>query len=452
MRIFIHTLIAFLFLPQMGFSQQNATLTCHLSRCPEKPSLYRFNGIGFEPFQLPTVVADSVIQFSVPLSKEPEFYYIGQGSNMRVLLLGTEKEVTLKGSCSAILDAKFSGSVVNAQYEGLKDKMNDFKRQTSTIIRRFRLAKNNEAEMAKALQDMKVLDTSKLNFLDSLKKAQPFLARIAALETYLSYDGNEEKDKYLNEIDYFATKFFQFVDFKDKAYEKLPWVYEAFKNYTGTLTGVGLSEGSLKTYLEKQLNVIPKGSRTRLFALSGMVTVLKQRNTGNFVHFAEIMLNEFKETLPEAMADLQQQVDLMKSFAIGGTAPDFTQITPDGKEMKLSELRGKVVLVDFWASWCGPCRRENPNVVKLYNKYKEKGFEILGVSLDNSRDRWLAAIEQDGLTWYHVSDLKGWQNAVAKLYSVSSIPHTILLDAEGKIIARNLRGPALEQKLAELFE
>ena len=119
--------------------------------------------------------------------------------------------------------------------------------------------------------------------------------------------------------------------------------------------------------------------------------------------------------------------------------------------MSLTDFRGKYVLVDFWASWCRPCRAENPNVVRVYNQYKDKGFEILGVSLDKSKDAWLKAIEQDKLTWKHVSDLKFWQSEAAQLYGVSSIPYTILLDPEGTIIAQNLRGASLERKLAELL-
>ncbi|MDW8289051.1 MAG: TlpA disulfide reductase family protein, partial [Flammeovirgaceae bacterium] len=114
-------------------------------------------------------------------------------------------------------------------------------------------------------------------------------------------------------------------------------------------------------------------------------------------------------------------------------------------------LRGKVVLIDFWASWCGPCRRENPNVVKLYEKYKHKGFEIYGVSLDRDRKAWIEAIKEDGLPWIHVSDLKFWQSEAAKLYNISAIPTTVLLDKEGKIIAKNLRGKALEEAIEKVL-
>jgi thiol-disulfide isomerase/thioredoxin len=136
----------------------------------------------------------------------------------------------------------------------------------------------------------------------------------------------------------------------------------------------------------------------------------------------------------------------------GEMAPDITLADREGKILPLSSTRGKVVLLDFWASWCGPCRMENPNVVKAYEKYKNKGFTVFSVSLDQSKDKWLAAIAKDGLVWEnHVSDLKGWGSAGAALYQVRGIPATFLLDKTGKIIARNLRGPALEKKLEELL-
>ena len=124
----------------------------------------------------------------------------------------------------------------------------------------------------------------------------------------------------------------------------------------------------------------------------------------------------------------------------------------DGKLIALSSLKGKVVLLDFWASWCRPCRAENPNVVRLYNKYKDKGFTVYSVSLDQNKDKWMAAITQDQLTWSnHVSELTGWKSSAGNKYGVSSIPKTFLIDAKGKIIAYDLRGNDLEKKLSEIL-
>jgi peroxiredoxin len=142
----------------------------------------------------------------------------------------------------------------------------------------------------------------------------------------------------------------------------------------------------------------------------------------------------------------------VRGVTVGYPAINFTLPDLNGKEVSLSSYKGKYVLVDFWASWCGPCRGENPAVVAAYQKYKDKGFDILGVSLDNNKDKWKQAVEKDNLTWTHVSDLKGWQSDVAHKYSVTSIPFNVLLDKDGKIIAKALRGPALEAELAKIFD
>jgi thiol-disulfide isomerase/thioredoxin len=144
--------------------------------------------------------------------------------------------------------------------------------------------------------------------------------------------------------------------------------------------------------------------------------------------------------------------EYQNSASGGKTAPEISLKNPMGITLKLSSLRGKYVLIDFWASWCGPCRKENPNVVRLYKKYKDKGFTIFSVSLDQDPQAWKAAIGADGLEWpNHVSDLLGWNSSMPALYGFNGIPHTVLIDKEGKIIATGLRGPTLEQKLVELF-
>jgi thiol-disulfide isomerase/thioredoxin len=139
-------------------------------------------------------------------------------------------------------------------------------------------------------------------------------------------------------------------------------------------------------------------------------------------------------------------------FGIGKELPDINMKTVDEQDLALSSLKGKVVLVDFWASWCRPCRAENPNVVKLYNKYKEKGFDVYSVSLDNNKEKWINAIATDKLAWpSHVSELKSWQSQIVKEFGIRGIPHTILIDKDGKIVGNKLRGPALESKLKEMF-
>jgi len=187
-------------------------------------------------------------------------------------------------------------------------------------------------------------------------------------------------------------------------------------------------------------------------SISSLIALQQLNIDQNFDVFEQV-INDLEPTMANHFfyQSIAQVVKSKKKLAVGAVAPDLKFPNPEGKLIAVSDFRGKYVLLDFWASWCKPCRMENPNVVKMYEKYSSKGFEIVGISLDQKQQAWVNAISQDRLTWPQMSDLGGWQAQPAQIYGVRSIPATFLLDPEGKIIAKNLRGPSLENKLEELF-
>jgi len=215
-----------------------------------------------------------------------------------------------------------------------------------------------------------------------------------------------------------------------------------------------LRTDSISTFLKNDLKKILQdfaGANSS----STVASYLIMRNSWQFdLPELEESVNKFDVSIDSSLytQTVKKLVETLKSVQIGKAAPDCAMNDSLGNQFQLSSLKGKVLLVDFWATWCMPCRRENPNIVKAYRLYNKKGFDILGCSFDTDREKWLKAIKDDKLTWHHVSDLQGWDNAAGKLYGINSIPANVLLDKDQKIIARNLRGEELLDKLAEVFD
>ncbi len=223
----------------------------------------------------------------------------------------------------------------------------------------------------------------------------------------------------------------------------------------GNKDSISKAQGPLFIANEKKENVIWKAFIKQNASTSPVaLSILNQYagptiNTDTLKMLYDLLSNNFKK-LPSA-TKIKDRINIVQSIAIGKIAPDFTQNDTSGHSVSLKDFRGKYVLIDFWASWCGPCRAENPNVVSAFNKFKDKNFTILGVSFDQNKDSWLNAIHKDGLGWTHVSDLQYWKNAIGRIYDIHFIPQNVLIDPKGTIIAKNIGGKQLQEKLASIL-
>ncbi len=209
----------------------------------------------------------------------------------------------------------------------------------------------------------------------------------------------------------------------------------------------------LQKYYTKRMNVFAvdfiTAHPTSLVSLSATRYLDQQKDIRLYDDLLASLSKEYPNN--KYVKDFESLVGNLKKLPVGSIAPEIKLKTPNGKQVSLSSFKGKIVLIDFWASWCGPCRKENPHVVEMYRKFKNKNFEILGVSLDDNADAWKEAIKKDGLTWQQVSELKKWDSEVVKSYQVDAIPFTVLINTNGKIIAKGLSGKELEQKLIEVL-
>jgi thiol-disulfide isomerase/thioredoxin len=443
---------------QKPINETEVVLKCVFDNCSSADVLNLYESDGLFKKKVKTALPENgSFTFSIPKTATPQFYFVGMNEDvdkLKPVLLGTEKETILSGPCYNMTLTSVQGSKVNEDFDKAIKRVNLLKIESNKIGQNYQLNFSNTALKSEFEGQMLANDKAKVWFLDSLKKSNPFLSKIVAADTYTSFFHSPKKTNFKDEIEYFATQYFQYADLKDGDYNKIPYLFDMFRSYAQviTLPALLLNKSQQKTYLYTLLNKIPAKSTAYKYAVTGILTILVEKNNTLLIEFGDKYLTDFPDEEESRKAQLMTIINQAKAQMLDVPAPNIVMADTTGKMRKLSDLKGKVVLIDFWASWCGPCRRENPNVVKLYEEYKGKGFEVFSVSLDQDRERWIKAIKDDGLVWTnHVSDLKYWQNEAARLYQVSSIPRTILLDKEGNIIARDLRGPALEAKLKEVF-
>lgn len=264
------------------------------------------------------------------------------------------------------------------------------------------------------------------------------------LESTYSIKGSKEGEK-LKELNQFLGKLYLSNDSLKKALKQ----HQITQNVNGYVNASNYQA----VILDKRDRFIRQFIDDNPSSIASLAAVENLDPEQNFSYFKKVVKGlEKTASQSEYFLNLKARVDQLGKLALGAEAPEISLNTPQGNTASLSDLRGKVVLIDFWASWCRPCRMENPNVVKAYQKYRDQGFEVFSVSLDKSAPAWKQAIQQDGLNWTHVSDLRHWQSSVVKLYNIKGIPLTYLLDQEGKILAKNLRGKDLDRKLEEIFQ
>ena len=442
-------LLFFLLFTQQIFSQE-VIVEVNMENCTHPPSIYIFDGIGFKETEIKVLSTDSpVTKYAISID-QPSFYYLGiPPSSYRLFALnGKETSITFTGTCDNLKESTLSNAPFNEQFENTRRQLINLNIESGRT--KALLQKANEDSVKIAFFDkLDQINTNKSNLLIKAHQLDPSIGEAIGLTTYLDYLPNTSP--YKDEINHFINEFFRQANLSNLAVPYNPFLYESFRNYSKTLVEIGVPNDLMNTIFSDLLQLLPQHANIQVMALGGIFNTLEQKKHPELLKYALPFIEVLDSINPKSSSILGERIQVATQFSPGGTPPDFTQLDPNGKPVKMSDFKGKYLMLDFWASWCGPCRRENPNVVRMYSKYREKGFEILGISLDNNKQRWLNAIEKDQLTWPQVSDLKGWSNTVAQLYQVTAIPKTFLLNPEGKIIAVNLRGPALEAKLKEIF-
>ena len=415
-------------------------------------NLYAWQGIQVEKIDaVPATLSASGMTYQFFIESLDEgMYYVGYSlKDMKSFLLSGESMVSLSGLSTSVKDLTLQSSALNTSFQKISDRIKRINKEQMDLIFEYNQKKGNADALQTIVSSMKVVDSKKKDLMDSLIQS-PILHRFMTMNSFQSYQNNRSDGD--TEARYFADHFFDHITLSDSGLYKLPMFYESVKQYARSLTQMALTNTQQLTYIDTLLHSVRR-SRNELPTITACMLGTMGKNNSIFVKTGNLFLESYKGRYPQLDKFVQEQIDKLRgALAVGFAAPSLKGPNPDGKEIQLADFKGKYVLIDFWASWCGPCRRENPNVVRMYQKYSKKGFEILGVSLDNNKDKWINAIAKDKLTWPHMSDLKGWASSHAKKYGVRGIPFTVLVDPQGRVVATKLRGAQLEKKLSEIFD
>lgn len=417
-------------------------------------AIYESLGDQYEPITQIALESEKQtyhLRFRIPA---PGIYLLGSSPKQGVFLaLGADTDIALS------LDYPYFAQTTQILRGEESKKLLEFLRTISTFQGAYQQLANQYWSNLRANVPSQNLQQK----MDSVLKAQneylktylavdpkkyPNIKRLAYLFYFPPYQ--EVQSQYPNEMEYVINAFWETVALQDTLYGYIPHTFDKAQFYARTLAGYPIPPTEILQLLTQLIQKTPKTSRLRILLYKGFIYGLYNQNKDLYASIGEKFVQEFSnDPLAKKIA---KEIQTLSKLRVGAIAPELVLQTPEGDTIRLSDFRGKITLIDFWASWCGPCRRENPNVVRLYHKFHPKGFEIFGVSLDQNRERWIRAIQQDGLVWKHGSDLKGWQSIAAQTYGVNAIPYTVLIDQNGRILAKGLRGKQLEAFLEQLFQ
>ncbi|WP_035807198.1 TlpA disulfide reductase family protein [Lunatimonas lonarensis] len=349
---------------------------------------------------------------------------------------GKEGEFTGSVQITGLIKNAPDGLLVLSQYN----------QEGSAVLDTLKLDKSGRFEYEVALDEPTFFD---LNLFD----AKTVRLALYHEDAHVSYDfeseeleiGGSKDSKMLRKIDDLT------IQYQDEINQLNDEYYQAMGDRDQqAIRGIQEKAMELESNHSKRLKGVINEMEGSFAALAGLGMLNPRNDFGYLDSLVSVLYTRYPDM--KMIQSWKQELDEMRALSIGQPAPEIALPDPEGNLVKLSDLRGKYVLIDFWAGWCKPCRDENPNVVRLYNQYKDKGFEVFGVSLDRTREMWVRAIEEDGLAWTQVSDLKYFNSDAAATYQINAIPATYMIDPEGNILAKDLRGMTLENKLAELFD